>query len=214
MHDDSKFDDFLRQGARDYNAPVPPPADAIWAAIERDVAQAIAPPSRASRTFRAAAWMTLGIAATLLIGVAVGRRTAREPGAQVAAQVVASTPPPTTDSAGTGAHARAVTFEHLEEAEVFLTTVRAELKSGRADTERADRSRNLLVRTRVLLGAVPNRTPEVERLLEDLELLLAEIAALPPDRSSLDRTLLDESMRGGNILPRIRSTLPARMAGA
>lgn len=210
MHDDTKFDDFLRQAASDYHAPVPPPADAIWAAIEKDVAQAIAPPSRASRTFRAAAWMTLGIAATLLIGVAVGRWTAREP----AAQVAASAPPPATDSAGRGAHARAVTFEHLADAEIFLITVRAELKAGRADADRADRSRNLLVRTRVLLGAMPNRTPEVERLLEDLELLLAEIAALPPERSSLDRTLLDESMRDGNILPRIRATLPARAAGA
>jgi hypothetical protein len=212
--DDTKFDEFIRQGAKEYRASVTPPADAIWAAIEADVTKAIAPKakSRSFASLRTTAWIGLGIAATLLVGVGVGRWTARNTVAPVNATATARTT--TADSVSSNSHARAVTLDHLADAEVFLTAVRAELKSGQADAERAERSRDLLVRTRVLLGSSRNRTPEVERLLEDLELLLAEIAALPQSHSSLDKTLLDESMRNGNIIPRIRATLPARAAGA
>jgi hypothetical protein len=211
VHDDEKFDEFLRHAASDYHAPVPPPADAIWAAIEQDVATAIAPVQRsAAHRFRPVMWIGVGVAATLMLGVAVGRWTALRP--------VPATPPAVAATNGgstaSDVHARAVTMEHLAEAEVFLTSVRAELKAGRSDDERAERSRDLLVRTRVLLGSSADRSPEVARLLEDLELLLAEIAALPAKRGSLDKTLLDESMRDGNIIPRIRATLPVRPAGA
>jgi hypothetical protein len=53
----------------------------------------------------------------------------------------------------------------------------------------------------------------VEQLLEDLELLLAEISALPKTRPSMDLKLLDETMREGNVLPRIRATLPRQTVG-
>jgi hypothetical protein len=207
-----KFDEFLREAAKDYNAPIAPPSDAIWAAIELDVATAITPVSKTRRAFITTSWIGLSIAATLVIGIGLGRWTARESTVPSSPPVAAR--PATSDSAANTTHARAVTLEHLAEAEVFLTSVRAELKSGHTDTERAERSRDLLVRTRVLLGGSHNRSPDVERLLQDLELMLAEIAALPSSRSSLDRTLLDESMRDGNIIPRIRATLPTRPRAA
>lgn len=214
MPDDEKFDDFVRRNLKDYNAPVPPPADAIWASIEKDVAEAIRP--RAARPTTIRRWwipIGVGIAATLMIGAAVGRwsttRTSDVPLVAVAPSQVSA-----DDSARIATHARATMIEHLEEAEVFLTSVRADLKTGRADTERTDRSRELLSRTRLLLGASASRSPEVARLLEDLELLLAEIAAVPQSRPSMDLQLLDEKMRQGNVLPRIRATLPAQSAGA
>ncbi|MEO6525730.1 MAG: hypothetical protein ABIP93_03830 [Gemmatimonadaceae bacterium] len=210
MHDDDeKFDEFLRQATSDYNAPVTSRADAIWAAIEPDVARAIAP----KRRFVRVRTLSIGAAAaaTLVLGVAIGRWSSPS---SLHRQL--PTAAATLDSSSGNGRARAVTLDHLADAEVFLTTVRYELESGLPDAERAARSRELLGRTRVLLGASQNRTPEVARLLEDLELLLAEIAALPapPARSSLDRTLLDESIRDGDVIPRIRATLPARAAGA
>ena len=199
MPDDNSFDDFLRDAAKDYNAETKPPADAIWAAIESDVAEAIRPKRRS-------AWVPVGvgIAATLMIGVAVGRWTS-----SVAPVAPVSVRAASDDSLRSVAHTRAATLEHLGEAEVFLTAVRADMKSGRTDADRAARSRELLARTRLLLGASEARSPAVERLLEDLELLLAEISALPTPRPSMETKLLDESMRDGNILPRIRATLPA-----
>jgi hypothetical protein len=205
--DDEKFDDFLRHAAKDYNAPVAPRTDALWAAIEPEVARAIAPKRRSMRPFTFL--VGAAVAATLVLGVAIGRWTSRTTETRPVA-----TRSTTADSSSMGPHARAVTLEHFAEAEVFLTSVRSELKAGLPDADRARRSRDLLVRTRVLLGASQHRAPEVARLLEDLELLLAEIAALPSAGSSLDQTLLDESMRDGNVIPRIRATLPARAAGA
>jgi hypothetical protein len=208
-----KFDDFLRREVKGYNAPVvPPPADAIWSRIEQDVAEAIRPASgRTNRQRRLWIPIGAGIAAALLIGVAVGRWTASQP--VTSALVVATSPAASDDSARSAAHARAVTLDHLADAEVFITTVRADLKAGRSDAKRAERSRELLARTRLLLGPSADRSPAVEQLLQDLELLLAEIAALPPSRPSMDVRLLDESMREGNILPRIRATLPTQSVG-
>ncbi|MDB4916926.1 MAG: hypothetical protein JWM95_4570 [Gemmatimonadetes bacterium] len=200
MHDDERFNDFLRHAAKDYNADATPPADAIWAAIHSDVAAAIQPRRRL--------WIPIGvgIAATLMIGVAVGRWTSPVP----AAPVAAVTHPVSDDSVRSVAHTRAATLEHLADAEVFLTTVRADVKTGRTDADRAARSRELLSRTRLLLGASAERSPAVEQLLQDLELLLAEISALPATKASMDTKLFDETMRDGNILPRIRATLPAQ----
>jgi hypothetical protein len=215
--DDTKFDEFLRHAAKDYNAPVTPPADAIWSAIEGDVAKAIRPaqikPFPQRRT-----WILVatGIAATLMLGVAVGRWSATTPPPTTGVRGPVALSPAATasdDSTRIAAHAQAVTLAHLADAEVFLTVVRSDLKAGRSDVERAARSRDLLVRTRLLLGASPDRSPAVEQLLEDLELLLAEIAALPKSRPSMDLRLLDETMREGNVLPRIRATLPAQSVG-
>jgi len=211
--DDDKFDDFLRRAAKDYNAPVPPPADAIWSRIEGDVAKAIRPAQiKQFRQRRTWILISTGIAATLMLGVAVGRWTVGP--VQIIDTPVAVRPATTADdSTRSAAHAEAVTLAHLADAEVFLTVVRSDLKAGRTDAERAARSRELLVRTRLLLGASADRSPAVEQLLEDLELLLAEIAALPKSRPSMDLRLLDETMREGNVLPRIRATLPAQSVG-
>jgi hypothetical protein len=212
--DDTKFDEFLRRAATDYNAPVPPPADAMWSRIEADVAEAIRP-KPVSQFARRRTWIVVGagIAATLMLGVAVGRWSVLPPVQIIDTPITVRPATATDDSTRSAAHAEAVTLAHLADAEVFLTVVRSDLKAGRSDAERAARSRELLVRTRLLLGASADRSPAVMQLLEDLELLLAEISALPKSRPSMDLKLLDETMREGNVLPRIRATLPAQSVG-
>ena len=214
MHnDDPKFEQFLEREVKDYHAPVTPPADAIWSAIERDVADAIAP-NRVRRLTPRRTWIAVGvgIAATLIVGIGVGRWSAGDNVTQLPA-VSARSVTMSDDSARTAAHAQASTLEHLAETEIFLTTVRSDLKAGRTDEQLAERSRELLARTRLLLGASTDRSPATEELLEDLELLLAEISALPKSRPSMDLRLLNETMRQGDILPRIRTTLPAQSSG-
>jgi hypothetical protein len=213
MPDDSKFDEFLRREAIRHTEAVTPPADAIWAAIEKDVARAIQPPVTGARLSRRPLWIVvgLGIAATLVIGVGLGRWSASpEP-----SRAVAVTDPngSADDSARAAAFAAASVAQYLAEAEVFLTAVRSDLKAGRRDTERAERSRELLARTRLLLASGEARSPTVDLLLRDLELLLAEISALPDSGRSLDERLIDERLRQVTIIPRIRTTLPAQSAG-
>jgi hypothetical protein len=215
VHDDDlKFDEFLKSAAKDYKSAPAPRTDVMWSAIEGDVAQAIQPGAkvRSIRVLRTSTWIGLGIAATLMLGVAIGRWSNR---ATTEQQVAKATAPArlVDDSSGRAAHTRATTMAHLADAEVFLTSVRADLKAGRSDAERTERSRELLVRTRLLLGNSAATSPEIARLLQDLELLLAEIAATPAARSPIDQKLLDESMRDGNVIPRIRATLPATSVG-
>jgi hypothetical protein len=218
MPDDSKFDEFLRRETNRYVEPVTPPADAIWAAIEQDVARAIRPPqTRPAPTVTTLVprpvWIAvgLGIAATLVIGVALGRWSA--PHQTAPAVAVATSRESPDDSARAATLAAASVAQYLAEAEVFLTAVRADLKSGRREADRAERSRQLLARTRLLLASREPRSPTVDLLLRDLELLLAEISALPEAGRPLDERLIDERLRQGTILPRIRTTLPARSAG-
>ena len=216
MPDDNRFGEFLRRETRDYHAPVPPPADAMWARIESDVAKAIAKPE-VNRFPVRRVWLYAGagLAAALLLGVAIGRWSAvGGPAGQVQVAQAPVVPGNGVDSARRAVHVRASTLDHLAQTEMFLTGVRADLSAGRIarDGEVTTKSLELLTRTRLLLDATEDRSPAVEQLLQDLELLLAEIAAMPSSGGRADRRLLEETMRQGDILPRIRTTLPAQPA--
>jgi hypothetical protein len=203
---DDRIDDLIHREAKRYRDGAPPPAERMWSRIEVDVARAIRPSPRTAPRWP---WIaaTTGIAAALVIGVAVGRNMNRVDG-----PTAAVTPPPAAslDSARV-AVMRGVTSSHFVQAEVFLTSVRADLHAGRHDPQRAERSRQLLARTRLLMAQDANRPLPVARLLEDLELVLAEIAALPDtgERRPMDAQLLDERLRVGTVLPRIRTILPS-----
>lgn len=84
MHDDDKFDAFLAREARAYHEPpADVPRDAMWAAVAASRAArrgavsaepTLAP--RPPRRLRAAPW--IGMAATLLLGVGLGRTVLQE----------------------------------------------------------------------------------------------------------------------------------------
>ena len=212
MSDDEKFEQFLQREVKDFKTAEPVAADEMWSRIEGDVAEAIQPRTLTYSPRRGWLAVSAAIAATLVLGVFIGRTTTDN--RKKDASVVASAPRYTADdSIRIAEHARAATLSHLADAEMFLTEVRADLRSQRPDSQLSERSRELLARTRLLLGARGERPPQVDALLEDLELLLAEISALPDSRRTMDVKLIEETMRQGNILPRIRTTLPAPSAG-
>lgn len=207
MSDDAKLDELIDREASGYRSGGVPAADRMWSRIESDVAEAIRRPRL--RALRHWPWLTAGagIAAALVIGVAIGRRTMRHDA------FPAPSAPAMSASADSARNAllHALTLSHLGQAEVFLTEVRVDLKTGRHDPRRGERSRQLLARTRLIMGNGTAPAPSVERLLQDLELVLAEIAALPDSgvRRSIDVRLLDERLSAGTVLPRIRTILPS-----
>jgi hypothetical protein len=207
--DDAKFDEIIDREAKGYRAGSQPPADVMWSRIESDVAEAIRKPQR--HIGRSWTWLAAGagIAAALVLGVAIGRRSASTD----TRPAVALAPSPSSllpDSVRYN-QMRALTLSHFAQAEVFLTQVRADLKTGRDDAERDARSRDLLARTRLIMASDAGRAPAVEQLLQDLELVLAGIAALPDSgaRRPTDVRLMDERLRVGSVLPRIRTILPS-----
>src|SRR5207248_610830 len=73
VHDDPKFNEFLKRNAAGYRADAQAPADELWEHIQRDVAEAIAPSH--ARRFGQRFWITTGaaVAAALILGVGIGR---------------------------------------------------------------------------------------------------------------------------------------------
>lgn len=210
--DDDKFDEFVRRHAQDYRGEPSAPADEMWARIESEVAEAIGAPGRARSTRRLWLVPAVALAAALLIGIGIGRwSTSRIPSTSPAVRV-AMTP---NDSARRLSHLRATAYDHLGETEIFLTAVRADLRAGRSDADRTQRSLELLARTRLLLSRRDAQPPEVMRLLEDIELLLAEIAAIPDTgrAKSADTRLLQDALSHDDIIPRIRTALPTPSGG-
>jgi hypothetical protein len=207
-----KDDEIIAREAKGYRARSAPPADVMWSRIESDVAAAIRRPD--PRIGRRWTWLAAGtgIAAALVIGVAIGRRSMRSEAVGPSSIAVAPPSPSSllADSAR-DAQMRAVTLSHFAQAEVFLTEVRADLTSGRNNPLRDERSRELLARTRLIMASDARRAPSVEQLLQDLELVLAGISALPDNggRRGSDVRLLDERIRVGEVLPRIRTILPS-----
>jgi len=103
-----------------------------------------------------------------------------------------------------------VTVDHLARAEALLTS----FKGARGDSVDASLdkwARELLGDTRLLLDSPAAGDSRRRHLLEDLELVLAQIVQLRAE-SSADRSLVRRSIERGEVLTRIRSTIPAGLS--
>jgi hypothetical protein len=99
---------------------------------------------------------------------------------------------------------------HLAAAEALLVSLRAPGDRAAGDTAVAAWAGDLLGTTRVLLDSPAARDRRTRRLLEDLELVLAQIARLRPDapadgRGVSDRDLIDQAIRQRQMLTRLRA---------
>lgn len=190
MNDDH-LDTLLDEARATYRVPPPVDHDALWRGIERE-----AFPDRALRRldWRFAAPLA---AASLLIGVVLGRWTG--PTAQAAA------PAPATAAAGSPYQHTAE--ELLGQAAVLL----ASLTDGHAPvslaSQTSDQATQLLGTTRLLLDSPVAADPRLHALLLDLELTLAQVARMQPARRATDLTLINEAVADREIVPRIRSAV-------
>jgi hypothetical protein len=67
----------------------------------------------------------------------------------------------------------------------------------------------LLATNRLLLDSPAARDRRMRLLLQDLELVLAEVAQLPADATVSQRELMGEGIERGAVLPRLRTVVPA-----
>jgi hypothetical protein len=165
--------------------------------------EAPATPSEA-RVIPLRRWRLAGLAAAaaaiLAVGVGIGRVST---GPQVSSWVAPSTK---------GAAYRMAAQEHLGQSEAFLTLFRASVRRDEDYRLAAASARQLLATNRLLLdspAAVDRRT---RRLLEDLELVLAEIAQLSPHSRAEDLKLIRDGIEQGDMMPRLRTAVPAGSA--
>jgi hypothetical protein len=70
-------------------------------------------------------------------------------------------------------------------------------------------SRDLLKTTRLLLATHGTDDPALTRLLEDLELVLMQISQYAAEGRRSDLDAINQSLDRRNVLPKLRSTIPA-----
>jgi hypothetical protein len=99
--------------------------------------------------------------------------------------------------------------QHLGQSETFLTLFRNSVKRGHVEPVAFATARSLLSTNRLLLDSRIGADPHTRQLLQDLELVLAQIAQLKPAGDSSDVHMITEDMDQGDVLPRLRIAVPA-----
>jgi hypothetical protein len=190
---DDRFEDWLRETARDYHEPPETPREEMWARIKAE---------KSARRFRPLA-LAAGIAAVLALGIGLGRLTLRAPQSSGEASTLA------VESRGPGTAYQLAATEHLSQSEAFLTLFRASVRSGGNERLASATARQLLATNRLLLDSPAASDARMRLLLQDLELVLAEIAQLTSRPRERDLDLITEGLENGGVLFRLRTAVPA-----
>ena len=226
---EDRLDEWVRDVARDYNAPPPTPRAEMWEAIQAGRRAARVAPRPIRTPFR----YGIGIAALLALGIAIGRitvpsrreapaesapTTAQSPAPAVADQpTLTAVPDPGARSpvrSGPAVPERGevaalfATGDHLTQVETFLT----EFGTRAPATDFAGHAQDLLTNTRLLLDSKRVADVRTRKLLEDLELVLAQIATLNPRQRRQDLDLIADGLAQSHLRTRLRNAIPAGSA--
>jgi hypothetical protein len=200
--DDDRLPGQLHDAARGYHAPGAAARDEMWKAIVAEREQ-----RRVARRGRQRLRWGLALAATLVLGIGIGRMVS--PGGPF------RTAPAATAPAGTSTAYRVAAGQYLTHTEVLLTDFRDESRRGRLDPEFLASARDLLTTTRLMLDSPAADDQHLAALLQDIELVLAQISQLqaePGQRGELD--LIDQSITQSTMLTRLRAATPGAGAPA
>jgi hypothetical protein len=241
MTDDEPFEQFLKDAAADYGAPRGElPREAMWEAI-RDRRAPSAGSSAAAAVSRHSprTRLWIGLAATLLLGVAIGRYAWDRATPVVAAvQPTASVVPPAPlqkPAAAARAETEAVTVpdarrrtpdnralpgasnttyslvaaRHLADVEALLTSYTSSSTDARSDSLLGAWAKNLLSNTRLLLDSPAAHDPVRARLLSDLEVILVQLVQRSPGGDAEERSTVERALQKSQLIPRLRSAVPA-----
>ena len=202
---EEQFEDYLKRALQDLD-PVPPaPREAMWANIQEQRRSAT------NISGRNRQWLSwgVGLAAMLAVGIGLGRLSVRSPEDTVSAPIAANrgvTGATRSEPVNRTAY-RLTVEQHMTSAEALLTSFKTQ-PQGTLDPDIAVWARDLLTNTRMLLDSPAADDPEVAALLEDLELVIAQIARLSAP-SSVERELIREGIQKTEVLPRLRASQSA-----
>jgi hypothetical protein len=199
MNED-RFDELMHDAQRTYRNPPQPDFEAMWKGIEREHFGA---PERAPR-FRLSTNRWIGIAATLIVGIGIGRASIMlsHGDSPASGAPFARVPEIHADSAMARPY-ELETSQYLGQTAALLVALPSELKSG-ASTQFTSRAGDLLSRTRLLMDSPAADDPAMRALLEDLELVLMQVVRLQSgNRSDLD--LINRALEQRDVIPRLRT---------
>lgn len=206
MNDDER-DAVIRRLAQQSLQPPPVPREEIWQRIEMERKGGTADRRTDGPTVSRlpVRWgpvlVPLGLAAMLALAFGLGRLSVHP--SPTTAALPATTPAATPDAAH-----RVVAADYLGRAEVFLTDFRVTAGSGQPDQSASREARRLLGTARLLLDSPAAEDVRLRALLEEIELVLAEIAQLEAEgRQDLD--LITDGLDQRGTLGRLRAAVPA-----
>jgi hypothetical protein len=216
---EDRFEALMRDAARTYRKPPQPDLDGMWTEVAREawgggaVAVGTTQPARIeARRFgtRASGWLA---AATLVIGIGLGRfSTTTKHDATPATQTVASvgSVAPVRSETSFDAPYNVETSQYLGQTAALLIALPAETRSGHPDDKFVGRAAELLTRTRLLLDSPAANDNQMRVLLEDLELVLAQVVRLQNGQNGQDRTELDlinRALEQRDVISRLRTAV-------
>ena len=209
---EDRFEALMRDAARTYRKPPEPDLDGMWSEIERESWGVVATPKPArieARWFgtRASGWLA---AATLVIGIGLGRAsTMMKHDAAPAKQQEVSMAPIRSDTSFDAPY-NVETSQYLGQTAALLIALPSETRSGHPDDKFVGRAAELLTRTRLLLDSPAANDTQMRALLEDLELVLAQVVRLQNGQNAQDRTELDlinRALEQRDVIPRLRTAV-------
>lgn len=208
---DDRFDDAIRKAADEFNRPPETPREMMWARIEAVRRERALQRRRLRLVYTPWVRWGVGIAAALAIGIGIGR-FAIDDGVDDSPVAVA----PTDEDAAVAPRARTgglayrqAATEHLTQADVLLTAFRADPERAESDPRFWTSVGELLSSTRLLMDSPAAADPVFRSLLEDLELVLAQIAQLSYARGASEVDLVNEGIERRGLLLKLRSVIPA-----
>jgi hypothetical protein len=218
--DEERFEKLMRDAADTFRRPPEPPVDEMWAAIEAHAglgvttrSGSITPITAARRQSRVPRW--LGIAATLVIGIGIGRGSTSigRDAVRVPPQTVAVVAPTPVKSAiprndpSLDRPYEVETSQYLGQTAALLTALPSEAKSGHPDQQFAAQASDLLARTRLLIDSPAANEPAMHDLLEDLELVLVQVVRLRNNGTRTDLDIINRALEQRDVIPRLRTAV-------
>ena len=210
--DDARLDALLADARQTWHATPEPPLDEMWAEIEAAhfdslSAAPVVPIRRGAPSWRV---LAMGLAAALVAGVGIGRWTAASSPTDAAVIAVADS----TARKDPGPVSQATT-EYIGEAVALLAALPRDPASGTvSDAQFAAQATDLLSTTRLLLDSSAGNDPRLRALLEDLELVLAQVARLPAQRGGGEELdLIRQALEQREVVSRLRVAAAAMSAG-
>jgi len=203
QHEDPKFEQWLKDATKSYHSPLPTPREEMWRKIQDA--------RRNRQVIELRPWLRWAVAAAavLVLGIGIGRwsinRESVPPGSTAAAGTQVTNE---IDSLANVAYQVAAT-QYLSRTEAFLTSFRADANRSANTARLARQARDLLTTTQLMLDSPAADNPRLRSLLEDLELVLMQISLLNPVQDGHDRDLITQGMNQSNVLPKLRSAIPA-----
>lgn len=218
---DQEFDNWLRASARSYNEPPVPDVEGMWAAIEQEQLNKSVP-NIAPHTTPAAApftpvtplrspWYNSGlmrVAAALVIGVGLGRVSLPATSAN------SGTPSTVAVANATAANTALEQVVNSPEASQYmgktialLASLQSSSRTATQDKQLVSGAADLLNTTRFLLDSPTTNNSNVRGLLEDLELVLAQIVQLTNTGTAGDVDMIHQAMEQRDVMPRLRTAV-------